>query len=83
MANQDQLSTRSKKVRAVPPLRKKTAEPRSPVGTFEIGAGVRMRCQELSADLAVIRFDCAAHAAQARAPLVSGNRRTRRPTGES
>jgi hypothetical protein len=79
MANRTQDAARSKKLgRALPAPRKATSEAR-PSGAVEIGAGVRMRCQELSADLAFIRFDCAAPAPPS-AAAPAGAKRGWRPT---
>jgi hypothetical protein len=96
MANQIQPVARSKKigpVAAPPPsarprrhpgdighIGKKPSEARLRRGPVEIDAGVRVSCQELSADLAFIRFDCGARPA---APATAGGRRTGRPSGAS
>lgn len=90
MANQIQLAVRSKKIGPVAPppqsarhighIGKKAFEARPMRGTVEIGSGVRVRCQELSADLAFIRFDCRARPT---APGTAGGRRAGRPSGAS
>jgi hypothetical protein len=96
MANQIQPAARSKKIGSVAApaqsarprlhsgdlghLGKKSSEARPRRGTVEIGSGVRVRCHELSADLAFIRFDCGARPT---APGTAGGRRTGRPSGAS
>jgi hypothetical protein len=90
MANQIQPAARSKKIGPVAPapqsaghighIGKKAFESRPRRGTVEIGSGVRVRCQELSADLAFIRFDFGPRPA---APATAGGRRAGRPSGAS
>jgi hypothetical protein len=78
MTNQIQPAGRSKKIgRGLSAPKKQALQPRPRSGAVQIDFGVRVRCQELSADLAVIRFDCGTP------PATAGGRRAARPSGAS
>jgi hypothetical protein len=81
MTNQIQTAARSRKIgRGTSAPRKDGFQARPRPAAGEIDSGVRVRCQELSADLAVIRFECGTRPA---APARAAARRAARPSGAS
>ncbi len=89
MANQDQVSLRSLRSRKISRAPARAAKRGSGLqarlgsGSVDLGAGVRMHCREVDADLAIIRFLCAPSAHRAEPSPTAGAKRARRPIGSS
>jgi hypothetical protein len=84
MAHQERPAAPAKKVGPTPATpRKGTSTARTGPRVIEIGPGVRMHCREISSDLAIVRFICAAPRTHLAVPGRAGARRTRRPAAPS
>jgi hypothetical protein len=79
MANQDKVS------RAPARANKPGSGPEARLGSrsVDLGAGVRMHCREVDADLAIIRFLCAPPAHRGEPSPTAGAKRARRSIGSS